>query len=235
MKYSLENYWKNIYQRQSDSKYINQSFQSIEIIEWHKEFIENQIINQFLNYKPRVLDIGCCSGYLTNLFCSFSSEVIGLDYDEGFIIDAKTKYSKPKFLEGDIYNLIKIEGRFDLICCFAVLQHISDLELALKNIKSKLSTKAHSKILFTTINQNSIFNRNFFARKIMNLQGQQEFTLSLFSKEQFFKFSHLAGLKITQYEYIYVLPKSLGFLRSLIKHFLPSSFSHHIFVEMQHI
>ena len=124
MKYSLENYWKNIYQRQSDSKYINQSFQSIEIIEWHKEFIENQ---------------------------------------------------------------------------------------------------------------NSIFNRNFFARKIMNLQGQQEFTLSLFSKEQFFKFSHLAGLKITQYEYIYVLPKSLGFLRSLINHFLPSSFSHHIFVEMQHI
>ena len=107
--------------------------------------------------------------------------------------------------------------------------------MALKNIKSKLSTKAHSKILFTTINQNSIFNRNFFARKIMNLQGQQEFTLSLFSKEQFFKFSHLAGLKITQYEYIYVLPKSLGFLRSLIKHFLPSSFSHHIFVEMQHI
>ena len=95
MKYSLENYWKNIYHGQKNGKYINQSLQSIEIVEWHKKYIEDYIANQFKKHKPRVLDIGCCTGYLTNLFCNFSSEVIGLDYDEGFVIEAKSKYSKP--------------------------------------------------------------------------------------------------------------------------------------------
>ena len=234
MKYSLENYWKNIYHGQKNGKYINQSLQSIEIVEWHKKYIEDYIANQFKKYKPRVLDIGCCSGYLTNFFCNFSSEVIGLDYDEGFIIEAKSKYSEPQFLQGDVYNLNEIDGTFDLIVCFAVLQHISDLELVLKNIKSKLSTQTHSRILFTTINKDSIFNNNYFGHKLKNFNNQPELTLSLFSKEQFLKFSKISELKITKYEYLYVLPKSLGFLRSLVRQFLPSSFSHHIFIEMQH-
>ena len=77
MNYSLENYWKSIYKKRINNKYEIQSIQSKEIIEWHSKYIELHIANQFKNFKPRVLDIGCCSGYLTNLFCNFSSEVVG--------------------------------------------------------------------------------------------------------------------------------------------------------------
>ena len=234
MNYSLENYWKSIYKKRINNKYEIQSIQSKEIIEWHSKYIELHIANQFKNFKPRVLDIGCCSGYLTNLFCNFSSEVVGLDYEEGFIIDAKSKYSRPKFIKGDIYNLNKIDGTFDLIVCFAVIQHISDLELALKNIKSKLSNTLHSKVLFTTINQKSIFNRNYFKNKISSLKNKENFNLNVFSKEQYIEFSKLSGLKLTKYKYLHILPKPLDYLGFFIRKFLPSSFSHHIFVEMGH-
>ena len=88
--------------------------------------------NLFKTYKPKVLDIGCCSGYLTNLFCNFSSQVVGIDYEKEFIAIAKSKYFNPKFFIADIYNLQKIDGLFDLITCFGVIQNINDLSAALK-------------------------------------------------------------------------------------------------------
>jgi 2-polyprenyl-3-methyl-5-hydroxy-6-metoxy-1,4-benzoquinol methylase len=235
MNFSFENYWKTIYEKRTNENYQTQSIQSIEIINWHKNYIEENLARQFKDYNPRVLDIGCCSGYLTNLFCKFSDKVVGIDYQEGFILEAQKKYPNPKFYTGDIYNLKKINGRFDLIVCFAVLQHISDLELALKNIKLKLSEIVNSKVLFTTINYKSVFNRTHFSHKLAHPKEKEDFKLNVYSREELDKFSQLAGLKITQYKYNYIFPKSLGFLGSLLKHFLPSSFSHHIFVEMQHI
>jgi 2-polyprenyl-3-methyl-5-hydroxy-6-metoxy-1,4-benzoquinol methylase len=234
MNISLENYWKSIYKKRSGENYESQSIQSKEIINWHKNYIIKYLSNQFSKYKPRVLDIGCCSGYLTNLFCDFSSEVVGVDYDEGFISDAKSNYLNPKFIQADIYNLQKIDGLFDLIVCFGVLQNISDLELALKNIKSKLSNEIQSKVIFTTINQNSIFNRIKFLKKFTNINDKQDFNLNLFSKDQFYKFSKLTGLKLTKFNYMYVFPRQLDLFHMIARKILPSSFSHHIFVEMQH-
>tara|TARA_B110000483_G_C18121491_1_gene513792 strand:- start:421 stop:1128 length:708 start_codon:yes stop_codon:yes gene_type:complete len=234
MKDSFENYWKNIYQNKNTNNYESQSLQSKEIIDWHKKYIQNCISNQFKKYKPRVLDIGCCSGNLTNLFCQFSSEVVGVDYEEGFIKDANSKYSVPKFFIGDIYNLDKIDGSFDLVVCFGVLQNISDLVSALKNIKLKLSTRNHSKVVFTTINQNSIFNRNDLSLKLTRSREAKNLTLRTFTEDQFYQSSKLSGLKLTRYEYLYILPRFLGPLRFFIKKIMPTSFSHHIFVEMQH-
>jgi len=234
MNHSFENYWKSIYQKRAKYNYETQSIQSKEIVDWHKKYIQNFVPNQFNNYKPRVLDIGCCSGYLTNLFCKFSSEVVGVDYEEGFINSAKSKYSDPKFVTGDIYNLKKIDGTFDLVACFGVLQNISDLEAVLKNVKLKLSTRVNSKVVFTTINQNSIFNGNHPGRKLTHPNENQEFNLNLFAKEKFEKFSQLSGLKLNRYEYMYVFPRFLAPLSFFAKRLLPSSFSHHVLIELQH-
>lgn len=234
MKYSLENYWKNIYQNRSEKNYEFQSLQSKEILDWHKKYIQKYISSQFKKFKPRVLDIGCCSGNLTNLFCHFSSEVVGVDYEEGFIKEAKLKFSNPKFFEGDIYNLDKINGHFDLVACFGVLQNINNLVLALKNIKLKLSTQKHSKVVFTTINQNSIFKKNYLGLKLTRSKEFKNFNLRTFTKDQFYQSSKLSGLKLTRYEYLYVMPRFLGPLRFFLKKILPTSFSHHIIVEMQH-
>jgi 2-polyprenyl-3-methyl-5-hydroxy-6-metoxy-1,4-benzoquinol methylase len=231
--YSFENYWKKIYQTRVNSNYKTQSIQSEEIIDWHKQYINNDLSVEFKTYKPRVLDIGCCSGYLTNLFCYFSSEVVGVDYEDGFIKDAKLKYSDPKFLKGDLYNLNKIEGKFDLIVCFGVLQNISDLKLALKNIKSKLSNQYNSKVIITTINQKSIFKKNKLAQKLINPKENNKFSIHVFSKEQFSHFAEQSGLELTKYDLMYVLPKFLKPFVSFAKLILPSWFSHHVLIEMK--
>ncbi len=233
MNNSFENYWKNIYQKRNKNNYEFQSLQSKEILDWHKKYIQNYTPNHFKDNKLRVLDIGCCSGYLTNFFCQFSSDVVGVDYDEEFIKDAKSKYPGPKFLTGDIYNLEKIDGSFNLIVCFGVLQNINNLILALKNIKSKLNTQTCSRVVFTTINHNSIFNKNLIL-KIIRSKETKNLVLRTHSKDQFEQSSQLSGLKLTRYEYLYVLPSFLKPLKSLIKKILPTSFSHHILVEMQH-
>ena len=230
---SFENYWKNIYQKRNKDNYEFQSLQSKEILNWHKKYIQNYTFNQFKEYKPRVLDIGCCSGYLTNFFCQFASDVVGVDYDEGFIKNAKSKYSGPKFFTGDIYNLDKIDGSFDLIVCFGVLQNINNLILAFKNIKLKLNTQTHSKVVFTTINHNSIFNKNL-SLKLLRSKDTQNLFLRTYTKDYFEQSSQLSGLKLTRYEYLYVLPNFLEPLKSFTKKLLPTSFSHHILIEMQH-
>ena len=233
MNYSFDNYWKNIFQNRTKNDYKTQSIQSEEIIDWHRKYIQDFTANQFKYQNPRVLDIGCGSGYLTNLFCQFSHEVFGIDYEEGFILDAKSKYSEPKFLTGDIYNLDKIEGVFDLVVCFGVLQHISDLERALKNIKSKLSKRSHSRALITTVNYNSIFHGKNLSFKFSNPKPTEKFNYNMFSKEQYDYLSKLSGLKLTRYEYMYVLPRFLAPSRFFVKRLLPSFFSHHVFIEMQ--
>lgn len=234
MNYPFENYWKNIYQKRINFSYENQSIQSRAIINWHKKFIQTKITKEFISYKPRVLDIGCCTGYLTNFFCNFSSEVIGIDYEEGFIKKAKLKYLDPKFIIGNIYNLKKIDGDFDLVVCFGVLQNISDLKTVFKNVKLKLNDSKNSKIIFTTINKNSVFNKKDFGWKVNFTDKKKAFNLNFFSKEEFEKFSRLSGLKLTKFKYLYVLPSFLAPLSFIAKLLLPSSFSHHILIELKH-
>ena len=193
MNNSFDNYWKNIFQNRAKDDYETQSIQSKEIIDWHRKYIQNCIPSQFSDRKLRVLDIGCGSGYLTNFFCKFSYEVYGVDYEEGFIQIAKSKYSEPKFITGDIYNLEKIEGVFDLVVCFAVLQHISDLNTALKSIKSKLSKETHSKALITTVNHNSIFYRNNLRSKFTNPKEKEKFNYNVLPKNEYEKSSKICG------------------------------------------
>ena len=77
----------------------------------------------------------------------------------------------------------------------------------LKSIKSKLSFRNNSRIIITTINENSIFNGNGYARNFTYLKETQKLNFNTFSMEQFNKLSELSGLKLTKYEYLYILPK----------------------------
>ena len=229
MNYSFDNYWKSIFKKRTIGNIEYQSVQSKEIIEWHKKFIKNLDPSFFEKRKIRVLDIGCGTGYLTNLFCKFSDEVFGADYLDEFIIEAKLKYNEPKFFNCDIYNLDKIEGVFDLVVCFGVMQHLSDLETAFKNIKLKLSTNKQSKVLITTTNSNSIFYKNNLKLKFINPTEKKKLNYNLFSKEEYLRVAKLFDLKITKYNYMFVLPAKLSPLSFFIKHLFLQLFSSYLY------
>tara|TARA_Y100000310_G_scaffold343922_1_gene453950 strand:+ start:2864 stop:3616 length:753 start_codon:yes stop_codon:yes gene_type:complete len=101
----------------------------------------NRVLDKLLKkYKVKsILDITCGTGAQAIPIHKKGYEVIGSDYNKEMIDIAKKKYSKIKFIQGDMRSS-KI-GKFDaVISIFNAIGHLSkeDFEKALKNISSNL-------------------------------------------------------------------------------------------------
>ena len=90
----------------------------------------------------RVLDLATGEGYGANLLAQGASFVVGIDHDEHAIRHAARKYEKGNlhFLTGTISEIpIYGEARFDVIVCFEALEHISDHERLMDEVKRLLA------------------------------------------------------------------------------------------------
>lgn len=96
-------------------------------------------LKKVLSFKKKgtLLDIGCAYGlFLTYVHPHF--ECYGVDISEHAIENAKKRLPKKIQLSvGSVENL-NFKHKFDVICCFDTLEHVSDLDLALKVIKVHL-------------------------------------------------------------------------------------------------
>ncbi len=85
------------------------------------------------------LDIGCSNGYLTNLITEryhFSNSK-GVDHNTENINIAKNKYKNIEFGYIDLNDPnIKSEEKYNLVTCFETLEHVGNIENALKHILS---------------------------------------------------------------------------------------------------
>ena len=99
-----------------------------------------RFISQFIEKTDNILDIACGKGAGTRIISDFAKEVFGIDYDEKYINDAKSKFSKPnlKFVLGSDELLEEFKEQFDKVICAHTLEHISDDKLFLKRIKYSL-------------------------------------------------------------------------------------------------
>jgi len=89
----------------------------------------------------KVLDMGCGSGYGTDLMASIASEVIGIDISEEAINCDRQRYKQEniKFYVGDVTNLDFLEDRqFDVIVSFEVIEHLTDCAQFLKESRRVL-------------------------------------------------------------------------------------------------
>lgn len=116
------------------------------------EFYDNEIYNPYLKIYDdatkdcrSVLDIGCGSGFITNILARRHPKTIftaidfsdSIDYAKNFTKENRTKniiYYKQDFLK---WNTVH---NYDLIICNGVLHHIPKYQEALKKMK-KLSNK----------------------------------------------------------------------------------------------
>jgi SAM-dependent methyltransferase len=89
----------------------------------------------------KILDIGCGEGYGTHYLSAAAKEAIGIDYDEGIINYAKSKYIRNnlKFKVFDIKELRNLDSKFDLICSFQVIEHLREPAIFLNNIRDLLT------------------------------------------------------------------------------------------------
>lgn len=83
---------------------------------------------------PSVLEVGCSSGYYSEVFkiAGLSIKYTGCDYSNSFIEMAKEKYPSTKFIVSDATKLSFESRSFDIVLLGGVLVHIKDWEKAIK-------------------------------------------------------------------------------------------------------
>jgi ubiquinone/menaquinone biosynthesis C-methylase UbiE len=78
--------------------------------------------------KGKMLDAGCGNGFITNYLFSKNPQIIGIDFSEGMIKEAKNKYPKITFHKMNMGKLEFNENTFNGVFCFQTFEHISPIE-----------------------------------------------------------------------------------------------------------
>lgn len=80
----------------------------------------------------RILDVGCGIGDLSFLLAQKGAEVIGVELDAQKVASANRiaqqwQFEELRFIAGDVTKLDQMDiGKFDMIFCIALLEHIKD-------------------------------------------------------------------------------------------------------------
>lgn len=81
-----------------------------------------------LNPCDTVLDIGCRDGYMTNLLRKACKKIVGIDYSDEAIREAKRLYSMDELYQMNSTDIEFGENSFDKVLCFEVLEHLTVLQ-----------------------------------------------------------------------------------------------------------
>jgi 2-polyprenyl-3-methyl-5-hydroxy-6-metoxy-1,4-benzoquinol methylase len=99
---------------------------------FRKNWLVYKIADKVLNVaiqkysKGKLLDIGCGEKPLNKMIAPYVTEHIGLDHKN-------TLHDKSKIdLFGTAYNISIENGYFDTVLCTAVLEHLEELDKAIK-------------------------------------------------------------------------------------------------------
>jgi len=120
---------------------------SMQELEYHIPDIKNpflQIIDRYIGNKKNILDIGCGTGLISNLFAMRypHSQFVSIDFADS--IEYATDFSKIYNINNIDYvknNFLKFDTdvKFDCIVCQGVLHHIPEIQTAIDNIDRLLS------------------------------------------------------------------------------------------------
>lgn len=105
---------------------------------WHlRRFAVVREVLSELDLKTEVLDIGCHGGRFTQEMASFLPEVkmAGIDPDQEAIAYARKRLPDFSFKEAFVENLPFRDESFDLVTCLEVLEHVSDPQKAVSEMR----------------------------------------------------------------------------------------------------
>lgn len=88
-----------------------------------------------------LLDVGCGTGYFSNLAYKQGAEVTGIDASEKLVEQAKKRNSEIKFSTGEMEELPFPDNTFDVVCGFNSFQYAADMKNALLEAKRVLKKK----------------------------------------------------------------------------------------------
>lgn len=98
---------------------------------------------QLLKTKPNqtLLDVGCGTGYFSDLAFKQNIDVTGIDASKEFVEQAKKRNSEIKFSSGEMEELPFSDNSFDVVCGFNSFQYAANMKNALLDAKRVLKSK----------------------------------------------------------------------------------------------
>lgn len=100
-----------------------------------------------------VLDLGCGSGRLYQIFDGLPISYIGIDQSEELLVLARKQFQKGKFLAGNMLSIPLPDQSVDIIYCIAAFQHIPSRELQSESLfEMKRVLKPGGKIIMSNWN-----------------------------------------------------------------------------------
>lgn len=121
--------------------------------EWRARSASASRLTRYLSRRPeplRLLDLGCGSGWLSNLLARSGQCVIGVDQNRTELRQAARVFSSNSdlcFLEADIFSAPFPFGMFDFILLASVIQYFPDLPALLTRLLHYLKPNGEIHIL----------------------------------------------------------------------------------------
>jgi 2-polyprenyl-3-methyl-5-hydroxy-6-metoxy-1,4-benzoquinol methylase len=113
------------------------TYRSCRVWHWHHRARLRQVLKEVAEFADAssVADFGCSNGYVTNLLSQVCrGEVHGFDYQPELLREARSLYPHLVFRRVDLNRNTKWKKQYELVCCFETLEHVGDLEAALRNL-----------------------------------------------------------------------------------------------------
>jgi len=107
-------------------------------------------IRQLRLIRPRILDLGCATGWLSDQLAEFG-DVVGTDIADASITEARRRYPHLRFECEDFSNSSHAAGEFDIVVSLETLSHVADQRAFVKRIRDVLKPGGY--LLLTTQNR----------------------------------------------------------------------------------
>ncbi len=121
----------------------------------------------------RILDVGCGKGRLAKFLANRGASIVGVDLVYAFLLVARRNVGRASFVRGTATNLPFRDASFDAALCVEVLEHIPNLEAAIRELSRILVPGGRAAI----IDKNllglgfSAFLPNFIWKRIAEWRG----------------------------------------------------------------
>lgn len=164
----------------------------------------NFCLKNLSDVEGTVLDLGCGSGVITSNIKRSRPDlfVYGGDINNRLLAQARFLGTGVEFVFCDIYNIPFADGSFDAVIMIDLLEHVSDPDIALEEIRRVLKPKGL--FCFSVPLEGDKFNLIGFIYHLLNINIKSKTGhLQLFSRKQVFDLLLSSGFSITCFRNIF--------------------------------